>query len=246
VLTRLVADPGLNQDPALSPDGKLLAYASDRGGNGSLDIWVRQLAGGDPLRLTDDPADDYEPVFSPDGSQIAFRSERDGGGIYVVSALGGQAHRIARQGHHPRYSPAGDQIAYSVGEGGQAAGQMFVVAASGGEPRQLQPEFYEAYHPIWSPDGKHLLFFGWRNSSDIATRDWWVTPAEGGEAIRTNAAAVRRKANVPFRTYGALAPAIWVGSPDRIAFSAPRETQRICGRSRSHRGAFKSQTHRIG
>jgi Tol biopolymer transport system component len=217
VLTRLVADPGLNTDPALSPDGKLLAYASDRGGNGSLDIWVRQLAGGDPLRLTDDPADDYEPVFSPDGSQIAFRSDRDGGGIYVVSVFGGQAHRIARQGHHPRYSPVGDQIAYSVGEGITAAGQMFVVSATGGEPRQLQPEFYRAYHPIWSPDGKRLLFFGWRNSSDLATRDWWVTPAEGGEAIRTNAGAVLTKAKISIPTV--LASTIWAGGPDRIVFS---------------------------
>ncbi|MGD0965255.1 MAG: hypothetical protein ABSA57_15310, partial [Candidatus Acidiferrales bacterium] len=174
------------------------------------------LAGGDPLRLTDDPADDYEPDFSPDGSQIAFRSERDGGGIYVVSALGGQAHRIARQGRHPRYSPAGDQIAYSVGEG-NTAGQMFVVSATGGEPRQLQPEFYRAYHPIWSPDGKRLLFFGWRNSSDLATRDWWVTPAEGGEAIRTNAGAVLTKAKISIPTV--LASTIWAGGPDRIVFS---------------------------
>jgi Tol biopolymer transport system component len=214
VLTRLVADPGLNEDPALSPDGKLLAYASDRGGNGTLNIWVRQLAGGDPLRLTDDPADDYEPVFSPDGSQIAFRSERDGGGIYVVSALGGQAHRIARQGHHPRYSPAGDQIAYSVGEGVSAAGQMFVVSATGGEPRQLQPEFYQAYHPIWSPDGKHLLFVGWRNRDDLQRSNLWVTPVEGGEAIRTNAAAVLTKAKISI-----LASTIWAGGPDRIVFS---------------------------
>ena len=217
VLTRLVADPGLNEDPALSPDGKLLAYASDRGGNGSLDIWVRQLAGGDPLRLTDDPADDYEPVFSPDGSQIAFRSERDGGGIYVVSVFGGQARRIARQGRHPRYSPAGDQIAYSVGESSTAAAQMFVVPTDGGAPRQLQPEFYQAGHPIWSPDGKHLFFNGRRNADVAALVDLWVTPVEGGEAIRTNAAAVLTKAKISFDY--TVAPAIWESGPDRIIFS---------------------------
>jgi Tol biopolymer transport system component/tRNA A-37 threonylcarbamoyl transferase component Bud32 len=221
VLTRLVADPGLNTDPALSPDGKLLAYASDRGGNGSLEIWVRQLAGGEPLRLTDNPADDYEPVFSPDGSQIAFRSDRDGGGIYVVSALGGEARRIARQGRRPRYSPAGDQIAYSVGlaaNSSSSVAQVFVVPTAGGAPRQLHSEFFQADLPIWSPDGKHLLFEGRRDEDLRNGRDWWVTPAEGGEAIRTNAFAALRKAKISLNV--ALTPAIWAGGPDRIVFSA--------------------------
>jgi Tol biopolymer transport system component/predicted Ser/Thr protein kinase len=214
VLTRLVADPGLNTDPALSPDGKLLAYASDRGGNGSLDLWVRQLAGGEPLRLTDHEADDYEPVFSPDGSQIAFRSERDGGGIYVVSALGGQARRIARQGRHPRYSPAGDQIAYSVGESAQAPILMYVVPAAGGVPRQLQPEFRSARKPVWSPDGKYLLFQGWKDRN-APGNDWWVTPVEGGQAVRTNARAVFEKAGLQGRL-----PSVWLTGPDRILFAA--------------------------
>ena len=79
--TRLTSDSGLTTDPALSPDGKLVAYASDRAGSGNLDIWRQQLATGEAVRLTNDPADESEPTFSPDGSRIAFRSERDGGGI---------------------------------------------------------------------------------------------------------------------------------------------------------------------
>src|SRR5262245_24824100 len=74
-LTRVTSDSGLTAYPALSRDGKLLAYASDRAG-GVMNIWVQQVAGGDPVRVTDGPTDDTEPVFSPDGTAIAFRSER--------------------------------------------------------------------------------------------------------------------------------------------------------------------------
>ena len=58
-------------------------------GEGNLDIWVRQVGGGDPIRLSHDPADDDEPDFSPDGTLLAFHSDRSGGGLYVVPALGG-------------------------------------------------------------------------------------------------------------------------------------------------------------
>ena len=95
VLTRLTSDAGLTFQPSLSPDGKLIAYSSDRAGDGGLDIWVQQLAGGEPVRLTRDPADEQDPSFSPDGSRIVFSSGRDGGGVYVMSALGGAEQKIA-------------------------------------------------------------------------------------------------------------------------------------------------------
>src|SRR5262249_22801298 len=94
-LVQLTSGASLTTDPAISPDGSLLAYASDRGGRGNLNIWIQPLRRAEPLRLTDHEADDREPSFSPDGGKIVFRSEKDGGGIYVVSALGGMARLIA-------------------------------------------------------------------------------------------------------------------------------------------------------
>jgi hypothetical protein len=91
-LRRLTNDPGMTTDAAISPDGKLVAYVRDG------DIWVRQVDARGVIRITDDPADDRDPAFSPDGAQVAFHSEREGGGIYVASALGGEARQLAPMG----------------------------------------------------------------------------------------------------------------------------------------------------
>ena len=215
-LTRLTSDLGLTYEPALSRDGKLLAYASDRSGEGNLDIWVQQISGGVPVRLTHDATDDHEPSFSPDGSKIAFRSERDGGGIYFISALGGEERLVARQGRRPQISPDGRTLAYftlnlssGIGVRGPASiaqlawladgrdARIYVVELEGGQPRELQPEFAWAESPIWSPDGSHLLFMGseerptlpiW-SKSRRNTFDWWVTSLEGGKAVSTGAAS---------------------------------------------------------
>jgi hypothetical protein len=87
-LTHLTADAGLSGGPALSPDGKVVAYSSDRGLDGEPDLYIKQVAGGQPIRLTLDGAGNRSPDFSPDGSKIVFRSNRDGGGIYEMPAFG--------------------------------------------------------------------------------------------------------------------------------------------------------------
>jgi eukaryotic-like serine/threonine-protein kinase len=218
-LSRVTFDAGLTAYPALTPDGKLLAYASDRGGEGNLDIWVQQIGSGAPIQLTRHPADDRAPAFSPDGTKIAFRSERDGGGIYVIPALGGEERMIVERGHDPQFSPDGSWIAYWTGDPSvYSRCKSYVIPVSGGQPRQVQAEFYSVRQPLWSPDSKHLLFWGAPRAEGQTQPnwdDWWVTPLEGGAAVRTQAGDVFGRERIPplFRE-----PGSWVGNT--IIFAA--------------------------
>jgi serine/threonine protein kinase len=199
-LTRLTWDSGLTTDPALSPDGKLLAYSSDRSGEGHLDIYVQQVGGGEPLRLTSGPGDKREPAFSPDGTTIVFDSAD--GGLYLVSALGGTARKLVAEGQGAQFSPQGKEIAYwSGGIGGVALNipgeaRIYVVDSTGGIPKQLRSDFAVATFPIWTADGRHLLFLGNPDASKAETADWWVTPVDPGPAGKTGVIETMAKAKL--------------------------------------------------
>jgi serine/threonine protein kinase len=189
----LTFDSGMTITPTVSADGNLMAYASDREGSQTLDIWVQQVSGGVPLKRTNHPADDWFPSLSPDGSKIVFRSERDGGGIYITDALGGEERKLVDGGYWPKFSPDGSLISYvnipaSLEEN---LIKMFLVSSKGGESSPFLPGY--SFHfssqgaaPIWSPDGKYILFPG-RRIDDPASTDWWVAPVAGGEPVRTHA-----------------------------------------------------------
>jgi serine/threonine protein kinase len=192
-ITPVTFDSGFTAYPTLSPDGNLMAYASDRGGGRNFDLWVQPVSGGTPLKLTDHPADDWFPSFSPDGSQIAFRSERDGGGIYLIDVLGGEPRRIFDKGFVPKYSPDGRSIAV-VDIPASLELRLYkgyLVSPKGGETRTLFKDFLfgmipQGAAPVWSSDSKHLIFRG-RLADDTKSADWWVVPADGREPVRTHA-----------------------------------------------------------
>jgi Tol biopolymer transport system component/DNA-binding winged helix-turn-helix (wHTH) protein len=229
-LTRLTWDSGLTTDPALSPDGRLLAYASDRSGEGNLDIYIQQIGGGEPLRLTSGPGDKTQPAFSPDGTEIAFHSE-ESGGIYLVPALGGTPRKLAPEGNRPQFSPDGAWIAYSTGGVGvvglhiRGLDRMYFVASAGGTPKQVRPDFEAAIYPVWSPDGQHLLFLGNSDASKPAEEaiDWWVTPLAGGPAIKTRALEITREAKLGGDSQGypwALIAPTWEPDGKGLVFHA--------------------------
>ena len=210
-MTRVTTDASLCVTPAISQDGKLVAYASDRSGDKNLDIWAQQIGGGEPIRLTNDPADDTEPDFSPDGTHIVFRSDRDGGGIYIVPTTGGEQRRIADGGRRPQYSPDGTKVLYWTGPANpfpltKGTGKVFVLDLQTSTTRRIRPDFLAAVHPIWSPDGSKILFVGIRDAAEHGF-DWWITPLGDGPAVACPVAPLGEL----------LDPFVWRG--DQVYFS---------------------------
>jgi Tol biopolymer transport system component len=163
--TQLTFDPGLTTSPAISPDGKLIAYVSDRDTGKNLELYVQPAFGGGGKRLTTGKENHFEPAFSPDGATIAFAAD---GGIFTMSAAGGDPRLLVPGGHTPHYSPDGRWIAFADASG------TAVVDSAGGAPRRFHPEIHAVRAPVWSPDGRSLIFW--------ADGDLHVAPIEGGEA----------------------------------------------------------------
>jgi serine/threonine protein kinase/Tol biopolymer transport system component len=228
VLRMVTADSGLSGYPAISRDGKLIAFASDRAKEDNLDIWVHQVGGRDPIRLTTDPADETDPAFSPDGTMIAFRSEKEGGGVYLVPAFGGSPILLAPRGRNPRFSPDGKWVAYSVG--GEAVSNpgsagVFVVSPGGGVPRAIHPEMATATNPVWSPRSGQLLVLGRQDAKSPARDelDWWILPLDGGVPRRTGVYSRLAKQSLMHPQFPQVypVPLDWRGDGDgRILFSA--------------------------
>ena len=114
--------PGLDQNPAWSPNGGRIVFDSDRAG--TLDVWVMNADGSGPANLTDHPALDALAVFSPDGRKIAFVSDRGGDrDIWEMPAGGGSPTRLT--------STPGDEMTPDWGVPAAAGGSAEIRAPTG-------------------------------------------------------------------------------------------------------------------
>jgi Tol biopolymer transport system component/DNA-binding winged helix-turn-helix (wHTH) protein len=205
-LSRLTNHAGLSMDPAVSPDGKLLAYASDRADGKNLNIWIEQLdPPGNAVQLTHEEADTNQPSFSQDGTEIVFRSARGGGGVYVIPTIGGQATRVASAGRNPHFSPDGRWIVYWTGINdtsivtGSAGGELSIIPANGGQARRIGLDIPAEGDPVWSPDSRHVLALRPPEVSASETDiDWWMVSTDGKPSRRTGIFDVLRQQGFSF------------------------------------------------
>jgi Tol biopolymer transport system component/DNA-binding winged helix-turn-helix (wHTH) protein len=166
VTTPFTTLPGLEIDPAFSPDGRMIAFASDDNGNRNFDIFIKQEGSDKALRLTEDEADERFPAWSPDGLFLAFtRSGDETNSVHTIPSLGGQERKIADFG--PRrvqgvsWSPDESLLAVSAQREPFGAFSIYLVDVDSTLIRRITtPDRSDQgdVRPVFSPDGKAVAF----------------------------------------------------------------------------------------
>lgn len=170
-LIQLTFSNGLDVFPNFSPDGKSIAYSSDK--SGAFEIYLRQLeSSGGEIQLTHDGAGNIQAAWSPDGQWIAYHSTKNGG-IWIIPSLGGTPRRITNFGSHPDWSHDGSRIAFESGNaiamietesGGSLESTLWIVNPSDGSLRQIthptktSRQFFGDDSPRWAPNDQRILF----------------------------------------------------------------------------------------
>jgi dipeptidyl aminopeptidase/acylaminoacyl peptidase len=153
----VVATGPADRDPTWAPDGRRLAFMSNRDGNE--EIYVLDTETGAQTRLTFNPAQDHDPTWSPDGTQIAFASDRDGNQeIYAISAAGGTERRLTADPaleRQPAWSSSG-VIAFASDRTGDF--ELYTMDSQGSFVAQLTQDPGPDIDPSWAPDGSQIAY----------------------------------------------------------------------------------------
>jgi Tol biopolymer transport system component/predicted Ser/Thr protein kinase len=174
----LTSGPGLEEQPAISPDGRLVAYTSNESGND--DIWLADLRTGECRRLTSDQGDERDPAWFPDGSAVAYTLKRaEDSSIWRFPVGGGRPVRLLAVGEGPDVSPDGSRLAFTRRDA--SAYLRIVVTSLADVSRQTvltdSGDGVEDHrHPKWSPDGTMIAYADMRHI--------WLVPAAGGRAAQ--------------------------------------------------------------
>jgi len=180
---QVTLDPGLEIDPALGPDGKLIAYVA--GPVGGMRLYVRQLEGGTPIAVIRDARGWQRwPSWSPDGRRLLFSSQR---GIEVVAALGGSPRLLVPASPETRpgtVAPDGGHFVFASGD------SIYIGSLDDGTKRlvTISPDPHSF---TWSPDGARIAFVSNNfryleplTLGNIAPSSVWTVAAAGGAPVR--------------------------------------------------------------
>jgi dipeptidyl aminopeptidase/acylaminoacyl peptidase len=195
--------------PALSSDGRLLAYVSDGGRDGtSAQIWLHQV-GGSAVCLTSGTCERSHVSFSADDTRLVFTAADDGGqNVYAMPTLGGEPRLLKRAAKAGRPSPDGKWLAYIALD--QPAG-VRIAALDGTTDYAIGASLIDVAFAIWSPDSKYLLV---QAHPDAASEvEYWII-AIGGSVV-TSTGISQRLRDQGF--WPLTFPAAWVA--DSLVFS---------------------------
>ncbi len=199
-VTQLTNDAGNHVMPTFSPDGKRIAFASDRGG--AFAIYVMDVEGGQPVQITNDNNDNIHPSFSHDGKQLVYCSHGGQSGqweMVVVDVDNPASKHFIGHGLFPTFSPVDNRILFQrARERGSRWFSIWTIELIDGEglhPTEIAASANAALiTPAWSPDGKHIAFCtvldpGPEDHSRPEQADIWIIGDDGtGRANLTHSA----------------------------------------------------------
>lgn len=177
--------------PAISPDGRTVAYSSNE--TGALEIYTAGFAAGStPVALTRDGGQNIHAAWSPDGQWIAYHS-RGKGGIWITPSSGGSARQVVDFGAQPEWGADSQRLFFTSDAGGMAAQSvLWSVHRDGGDRRQITklgaPRGGHS-RPSVSPDGRYVAFVV---SHGHLLTEIWIAPVDGGPGQKLGLGATPR------------------------------------------------------